>query len=323
MNLPNGFPFDLITNTTLPGKMGALINRLKTFSLVPPYPWGQWIYGQLLQKIVTTLPGDMIECGVGRGGMSLFLATMCKQYLHSTKKVYTADTFNGLGTPRASFDTPYFKKGDYKPSISERDLLDEFILAAKACGVDDIIKPLKGNFNKTLSTLPAKTRFAFIHIDADLYNSVKVCLDTLYDRLVPGGILVIDDYFHPADGPKRAAAEFFNSRNITPIWHISFPYSVFCFKDEAATNYFKTFDGCYYSLSNLKKDPAFKKTLTLWRGEWERRGDTVSLHYARELSETLAIRTEQAGEMYRYWAALTPFWNLLCRPRQETDALYL
>jgi len=59
---------------------------------------------------------------------------------------------------------------------------------------------------------------AILHIDADWYESVKLCLERFYDHIQPGGFVVIDDYSY-WDGCKRATDEFLKERllDITPI----------------------------------------------------------------------------------------------------------
>lgn len=51
------------------------------------------------------------------------------------------------------------------------------------------------------------------HLDCDWYESVKVCLDHLYDRVSPGGLIQIDDYGH-WKGARKAVNEFFLRRSI-------------------------------------------------------------------------------------------------------------
>merc|ERR1719361_407635 len=54
--------------------------------------------------------------------------------------------------------------------------------------------------------------FAFVHIDADLYDSVYDALEKVWDRISEGGIVAVDDFFHHAQGPARAVSDFFRAR---------------------------------------------------------------------------------------------------------------
>jgi len=52
-----------------------------------------------------------------------------------------------------------------------------------------------------------------LHLDGDWYESVRVCLEYLYDRVTPGGVIQIDDYGH-WEGARRAVDEFISNRGI-------------------------------------------------------------------------------------------------------------
>jgi len=54
---------------------------------------------------------------------------------------------------------------------------------------------------------------ALLHLDCDWYESVKFCLDELYDSVTPGGLIFIDDYGHWI-GCKKATDEFMKKRNL-------------------------------------------------------------------------------------------------------------
>lgn len=61
-------------------------------------------------------------------------------------------------------------------------------------------------------------KIALLHIDGDWYASVKVCLEELYDAVVPGGFILFDDYgYWP--GCKRAVDEFFRKKKHKPKLH--------------------------------------------------------------------------------------------------------
>ena len=58
-------------------------------------------------------------------------------------------------------------------------------------------------------------KISLLRLDADLYESTKIALETFYDRVQIGGIIIIDDYSIP--GCKKACHEFFNKINIKPL----------------------------------------------------------------------------------------------------------
>ena len=60
---------------------------------------------------------------------------------------------------------------------------------------------------------PAVDKIALLRLDTDFYESTKHELETLYDLLVPGGVLIMDDYGHFM-GARKAADDYFNDRGI-------------------------------------------------------------------------------------------------------------
>jgi O-methyltransferase len=64
----------------------------------------------------------------------------------------------------------------------------------------------------------AERRFAFAHVDVDIYQSIKDSCEFIYPRLNPGGWMVFDDYGFPScAGGKRAVDEFFAGKPEVPI----------------------------------------------------------------------------------------------------------
>lgn len=72
------------------------------------------------------------------------------------------------------------------------------------------VRIIPGWFNETFPSATVE-KIAILNIDADWYESVKLCLDTFYDRVVPGGFVSFDDYGH-WPGCRKAVDEFFESR---------------------------------------------------------------------------------------------------------------
>ena len=69
---------------------------------------------------------------------------------------------------------------------------------------------MAGLFQETLRATHIP-RIALLNIDADWYESVKLCLETFYDAVAPGGIVSIDDYgLWP--GCRQAVDEFIKER---------------------------------------------------------------------------------------------------------------
>jgi O-methyltransferase len=136
------------------------------------------------------VPGDIAELGVFRGGSARLICEVKKD-----RELHLFDTFAGLPKP-GKFD-PDFREGGFASSLEDvRKYLSPY------SGVH--FHP--GFFPDTAAGLEA-SRFSFVHLDVDLYESTCSGLQWFYPRLNPGGILISHDYAN-AEGVRRAFEEF-------------------------------------------------------------------------------------------------------------------
>jgi O-methyltransferase len=143
---------------------------------------------------------NILEIGVWRGGTaSVMLKKM--QQLGATGTVYLADTFTGVVKTGAQ-DT-FYTGGEHKDTSI--DIVKNLLQSKQLSN----FKLLQGIFpDDTASLIPVNTKFGLCHIDVDVYLSAKGCLEWVWDKLVPGGIVVFDDYgFHTCDGVTRLVNE--------------------------------------------------------------------------------------------------------------------
>lgn len=159
---------------------------------------------------------SIIECGVAKGGCLAIMAAATTP----SNTVYGFDSFEGM--PQIT-DKDI---GDYNKS----DPLHGFGKVGDnlSGGIGTVyntfntlnipmtnVELVKGYFNDTLKQTKEKIGpIGVLRLDGDWYESVKVCLDELYDQVVDGGCIIIDDYGHWV-GAKRAVDEFRQLRNIT------------------------------------------------------------------------------------------------------------
>jgi O-methyltransferase len=152
-----------------------------------------------LQRCVETvladdIPGDLIECGVWRGGACILMRAVLAAYEDETRCVWVADSFQGLPRPDAA---------NYKADKGLNAGIFSGILGVPETEVranfqrygllDDQVRFLPGWFKDTLPDAPID-RIAVLRLDGDLYESTIQALDALYPRLSPGGFCIIDDY---------------------------------------------------------------------------------------------------------------------------------
>jgi hypothetical protein len=305
-----GWPYDVFDVSDLlrqADEDGALIADLASLSLHPPFPWGQRAYGRLLRTRGKDLVGDFIECGVAKGGMSLFLA----QHASSRGcRHFALDSFEGLPAPDKIADNAYFREGDYCARPERGNLLSRFRREVDARGLGAVVEVVPGYLDQTLHRLPADGTFALIHLDLDLYQPVLAALSTLYPRLVEGGILIIDDFFHQARGPARAAEAFFAREGAAPYYHVTFPYSVVVIKGEAApVKARRAVDGNRYTFDLLREDALLRQVVAASAARAEAAGIAANASEARLLLNLLDRSAEAGSDIYDYWRALAQYWN--------------
>jgi len=145
------------------------------------------------QLLADKVPGDLIETGVWRGGASIFMKSVLKAHGVSDRRLWVADSFQGLPEPnRDKYPADQGKIHD------EFDYLKISLERVKANFerfglLDDQVVFLKGWFKDTLPTAPID-KLSLMRLDGDLYESTWDALSNLYPKLSPGGFAIIDDY---------------------------------------------------------------------------------------------------------------------------------
>ncbi len=143
-----------------------------------------------LVRETENIPGVIAEIGTYQGASALIMRE------ETEKPIYTFDTFEGFpDTLHESDPTKYFV-GDCLASL---DIAQELLK-------DKNIKITKGIFPKSGTILKDK-KFSFVHIDVDIYQSMKDSLEFFLPKMSPGGIILLHDY--PAhSGVRKAVDEF-------------------------------------------------------------------------------------------------------------------
>ena len=146
------------------------------------------------QVIRSRVAGDFIETGVWRGGASIFMRAILKAYGIQDRRVWLADSFAGLPPP----DPERYPKdaGDPHHTLSPylAVSLDEVKRNFAKYGLlDDQVVFLKGWFKDVLPSAPVE-RISVLRLDGDMYESTMEALLALYDRVTPGGFIIVDDY---------------------------------------------------------------------------------------------------------------------------------
>jgi len=172
--------------------------------------------------VENNIPGDIVECGVWRGGSIMAVLKVLQQLKSSDRHIYLYDTFEGMSEPTAddvAIDGNTAKQLLQQNKKTEQDLVWAYSAIEV---VENNIKPLgydpsrihfvKGKVEDTIpGTIPEK--ISLLRLDTDWYESTKHELEHLFPRLSKGGILILDDYGH-WQGAKKAADEYFSNNNI-------------------------------------------------------------------------------------------------------------
>lgn len=149
-------------------------------------------------------PGDLIEAGVWRGGVPIFMRAILRAHGVRDRVVWAADSFRGLPVPDVD---AYPEDRGYDLSVWESLAvpLAEVRANFERFGLlDEQVRFLEGWFKDTLPDAPIE-RIAVMRLDGDLYESTMDSLGSLYPKLSPGGYAIIDDYFSAP--PCRAAVD--------------------------------------------------------------------------------------------------------------------
>ena len=159
------------------------------------------------------IPGDLIETGVWRGGATIFMRGILKAYGVTDRRVWVADSFEGLPEPDAArFPTEAkYHAGPLMKTLYRNFAagLEEVKRNFEAYGLlDEQVKFLPGWFKDTLPSAPIG-KLAVMRLDGDYYESTMDSLTALYDKLSVGGYIIIDDYGEDVWTNCRQATEHF------------------------------------------------------------------------------------------------------------------
>ncbi len=145
------------------------------------------------QVIADEIPGDLIETGVWRGGVTIFMRALLAAYDQKDRTVWVADSFEGI---------PDSGSGHPRDRAIALDRFND-VLAVPVAEVeenfrrygllDDQVRFLPGWFDTTLPAAPIE-RLAVLRLDGDLYGSTMDGLVHLYPKVSVGGFVIVDDY---------------------------------------------------------------------------------------------------------------------------------
>lgn len=163
------------------------------------------------------IEGDLIETGVWRGGSCIFMRAVLAAYGIKDRRVFVADSFEGLPKPSLEKYPADARDKHYRQSelaVSKEEVENNF---RKYDLLDDQVIFLKGWFKDTLPAAPIE-KLALMRLDGDMYESTLDALVNLYPKLSKGGFCIIDDYF--LEGCKKAVDDYREEHTIHETIHV-------------------------------------------------------------------------------------------------------
>ena len=179
--------------------------------------------------VENSIDGVLVECGVEGGNMEVAWIHRLK-YHREVRDIYMYDTFTGLTEPGehdyTCDDATLYSMNKHQVYATwknyQREHGNDWCFASLSSVqsrlshtgypeerlhyvVGDVMETLRGE-------LP--DRIAVLRLDTDWYESSKMELEMLYDKVVPGGVIIFDDYYH-WNGQRKATDEFFSERGLS------------------------------------------------------------------------------------------------------------
>jgi hypothetical protein len=174
------------------------------------------------------VPGAIVECGVWRGGSMMLAALTLLVTSGATRDLFLFDTYAGLPRPDDAADVDVWGYPAIDWWLPQR-VDDES--SRSACAELDVVRAnmirtgypperlffVEGMVERTLPA-SAPAQIAILRLDTDWYGSTRHSLETLYPRLSPGGVLIVDDYGH-FEGARRAVDEYIATAQLPLLLH--------------------------------------------------------------------------------------------------------
>lgn len=180
------------------------------------------------------IEGAFVECGVWKGGAVALMALANLAHGKERRMLHLFDSFQGIPEPNAAIDgaKATAEMGGAERARGRLRVADDYAARGGTGSVQEIeallaeigyergrVRFHPGWFQDTVPAAgPDLGAIAILRLDGDWYESTKVCLEGLYDNVVPGGFVIIDDY-GCYDGCRRATDEFMARLKPVPFLH--------------------------------------------------------------------------------------------------------
>ena len=194
-----------------------LLSKVQNYTMTSPRRIF-YLYKSVLHIVNNNIRGDIVECGVWKGGSIMTIVLTLTMKKKKNKNIFLYDTFSGMSAPtkedylfsdKSKLAKDLLKDDQYLRCISNIAEVKKNVFKTRY--PKNKFKFIIGDVKKTLkSKYPNK--ISLLRLDTDWYESTKIELNVLYPKLSKGGILIIDDY-KTWGGCKKAVDEYFKDKN--------------------------------------------------------------------------------------------------------------
>ncbi|MEV8346127.1 TylF/MycF/NovP-related O-methyltransferase [Streptomyces niveus] len=190
-----------------------IIRAVKPYTMTSPERLNAFILATR-HVVRHNIPGDIVECGVWRGGSMQACAKALLALGESDRGLHLFDTFEGMPPPTAedlrrdgkSAEDLLAAQGKDRPIWAIASLEDVQAGFEQVPYPGERVHYVQGMVEDTVPH-QAPEQISILRLDTDWYASTKHELEFLYPRLVSGGVLLIDDYGY-WQGSRQAVDEF-------------------------------------------------------------------------------------------------------------------
>lgn len=205
----------------------SVFERFRNFPVFTPrLNLARFLAHYELFKQVVDLPGVIIDLGVFRGASTFTWAKLCEIFCPTDvrKVVYGFDTFAGFpslsqedGQPDAAQDVVaggYFGGAGVEADLRQAAAaMDEDRHLAHRPRIEFVVGDVCATIPSFVERKGNGLRIALLNLDVDLYEPTRVALEHFVPQMVPGGIIVLDEYaVDTFGGESKAVDEYFQAR---------------------------------------------------------------------------------------------------------------
>jgi hypothetical protein len=187
-----------------------IYNKCKRFTMTSNERM-QALHKSVVGIVNSKIPGDLVECGVWKGGSAMLMALTLLELNETSRKIYLYDTFTGMPTPTDDDyrvgDRSALAKNQWRKDWCFSPLSEVKKNMALTRYPKNKLIFVKGKVEKTIPRI-IPSKIALLRLDTDWYESTKHELIYLFPLVSKNGVLIIDDYGYWA-GSKKATDEYF------------------------------------------------------------------------------------------------------------------